>query len=343
MFILNDQMELLDEDSHKKVVNILKILQNQKKSMGSITLGRMITAEGDFIPSRTVRYYLQLCDVHGFTAKTGKKGERIITASGIEEIKNSFVMEKIGLVSTKIAALTYEMSFSLKKAEGTIILNLSVMRKKDFMENRADIRKVFEKKISMGQLIRIFDKPDDYSELRINLPEPEKKIIIGTICSMTLNGIFMSHKVNIRSRFGGILEMKEGEPVRFTDLINYDGTSLDPAEVFLQSRMTSVGTLLKTGSGKISASFREFPAVAYYEFLKLKTRMDEIGLNCILAVGKPGKPLCHIPVSEGMTGFIVSGGMNPFAPLMERGIPVENHALYSLYDIKSLKPVNEEL
>ena len=38
--------------------------------------------------------------------------------------------------------------------------------------------------------------------------------------------------------------------------VNYDGTSIDPLEVFIRSGMTDNIGVVKTGNGRIGASFR---------------------------------------------------------------------------------------
>jgi repressor of nif and glnA expression len=45
------------------------------------------------------------------------------------------------------------------------------------------------------------------------------------------------------------------------ELIQYAGSSLDPSEVFIRARMTSVSEAAKRGEGKILANFREIPAL----------------------------------------------------------------------------------
>jgi len=42
------------------------------------------------------------------------------------------------------------------------------------------------------------------------------------------------------SRFAGILQIKKGVALRFVEIIDYTGSSLDPSEIFIRGRMTSV-------------------------------------------------------------------------------------------------------
>lgn len=331
----------MDTEARKKLIFILKVLENNNKAMSSKKIAGQLASYGYFLPERTIRHYLKICDEFGFTKKTDSRATRIITKKGIDEISNSFVLEKVGIMSTKINTFSYEMDFSLKKRKGSVILNISLLEKKAFSKYKSDIKKVFENNLSMGKYILFIE---DFSQIfKFNHTETKNKVALGTICSITLNGILLRQNIYVNSVFGGLLEMQNRRPYRFTQLIRYDGTSLDPIEIFLRGRMTSVNDYLLTGNGKIAASFREIPAIAYFEVLKLKKILEKTGLNGILAIGKPGSPLCGIPVKEGMVGMIVVGGLNPFAPLVEKNIEVHNYALHTLINFEELIKYNKVL
>jgi repressor of nif and glnA expression len=159
---------------------------------------------------------------------------------------------------------------------------------------------------------------------------------IGTVCSVTINGVLMSGKVPTTSRFGGVLEIAESRPVRFTDVIYYDGTSLDPLEIFIKGGLTSVGRTARTGRGRIGVSFREVPSCALDEVERILRRLDEIGLGGVVRMGSPNQPLLGFSVPEGRTGFVVNGGLNPMAAVEEAGVRTENRALAQLYDFERL-------
>ncbi len=53
------------------------------------------------------------------------------------------------------------------------------------------------------------------------------------------------------SRFGGLLEVRDREPVRFIDVIEYRGTTVDPLELFIGAGVTRVAQCAATGSGII--------------------------------------------------------------------------------------------
>ncbi len=115
-----------DPKARKRVVCILRVLQQARKSLGASRLARDLEALGTDMSQRTVRYYLAMMDSAGLTRSCGKRG-REITPAGEQELAKSFVAEKVGLVAAKVDELAYQMTFQLRRARGTIILNISTV------------------------------------------------------------------------------------------------------------------------------------------------------------------------------------------------------------------------
>ena len=256
----------MEKKYQRKIVSVLKILADAEKPLGGTRIAKRLEEYGFDLSQRMVRNYLQRMDQEGLTKNLGKRG-RIITPKGEEELKSSFVFEKVGYVASKIDSLTYQMSFSLRKRTGKIILNLSAISTKDIHRAIHNIETVFRAGLGMGRFVALNVPLDDKD------PGDEDKVTIGTVCSVTINGIFLSEGIHTTSRFGGLLELVKGHPVRFTDIINYDGSSIDPLEIFVKGGMTSVSQAVLTGNGKIGASFREVPSVALPKVEKIKKRL----------------------------------------------------------------------
>jgi hypothetical protein len=310
---------------------ILGALQGRKKPMGATRIAREIQAYGLNLSQRTVRHYLGWTDRKGFTKKVGRRG-RVITQAGAKEVADSFVIEKLGLVVSKIDELSFRMSFSLSRLSGSIILNISTFGAEHAPFAMGRIVPVFEAGLGMGRFVAFEQGGKELGDFVV----PEGRIAIGTVCSVTINGIFLKAGIPVASRFGGLLEMRNRKPVRFTQLINYDGTTLDPLEIFIKGKMTTVGKVVSTGNGVIGASFREIPSAALHEAEKLRKKLLEIGLGAIIMIGKPGQPLLDIPVSEGRTGMIVLAGLNPLAACEEEGVETVSVAMGALFDFERL-------
>jgi len=148
--------------------------------------------------------------------------------------------------------------------------------------------------------------------------------------------VLLKHGIPVYSRFGGLLEIQNREPLRFTALINYDGTTLDPLEIFIKSGMTDYKGATYNGNGLIGASFREIPASSREKVIELAKELDLAGLGGFMKVGWPGEELLEIPITEGRAGAIVIGGLNPVAILEEYGIEVYSRALSGLIEYDNL-------
>jgi repressor of nif and glnA expression len=226
------------------------------------------------------------------------------------------------------------MNFSLKKLRGDVILNISAIEREYLTKALQQIQLVLRAGLGMGRFVVLGFPGTKMGNVSIE----GDRVAIGTVCSVTINGILLKEGIHTTSRFGGLLELIKGRPFRFTEIINYDGSSIDPLEIFIKGGMTSVRHATITGDGKIGASFREVPSIAITKVEKIRKKLNEIGLGGILMIGKPGRPLLDIPVSEGRAGMIVSGGLNPLAAVEESGIATENIAMKGLFQFDQLVP-----
>ncbi len=317
-------------------VLILRLLRDAHGPMGSARIARELEAFGFELSPRTIRLYLEALEQAGLVAqaKRGRGGGRTITPRGLDEIDDALVFDRVGLTAAKVDTLAWNMSFDLGTKSGLIVLNLSTIAESELSAAMAEMAPVFEAGLGMGEYLVLFHA----GELVGGLPVPPGKIGIGTVCSVTINGILLNTRVPTVSRFGGVLELEDGQPARFTDVIYYDGTSLDPLEIFIKGGLTRVREAAQTGRGRIGASFREVPSDAVGEVEESLRQAGEAGLGGTLMIGKPNQPLLGFPVPEGRTGLLVTGGLNPVAAVEEAGISTENFALCQLFEFERLQP-----
>ena len=174
-------------------------------------------------------------------------------------------------------------------------------------------------------------------------PVPEGQVAFGTVCSVTINGIFLKAGIPVTSKFGGVLQIEHSEPTRFTAVISYEGSSLDPLEIFIRSRMTDVNGAVKKHSGKILASFREMPVVSIGRATQLSEELIKKGIRGILTIGNPNQPLLEMPVGLDKAGMIIVGGLNPIAAVEESGIITTSKAMSTLYKFSGLVKFKELL
>lgn len=331
----------MSEKTERKELAILRILKNSEAPLSSSKLLENLLAMGQEFSERTVRYYFQVLDKKGLTENHGKKG-RVITELGLRELARAKIYDKVGFLTAKIDQLTYRMSFDIYKRSGTVITNISFIETEMLSRVAPMICQVYEAGYSMGTMMTLFKSGEKMGGTII----PDGMTGFGTVCSLTLNGILLAHGIPTHSNFGGLLELRNHKPTRFVEIIKYDGTSLDPLEVFIRSGMTDYAGAIKKGNGRIGVGFREVPADSREAVINLVEKSKDVGLGGFLLVGWPGQPLLEIPVTEGRTGVVVIGGLNPVAILEETGIKIQSRAMAGMVEYEKLfhyKEMNDRI
>lgn len=320
-----------DVDLKRKMMAILKALKGKKEPVGAHIIARQLKMQGIDLSERTVRYHLKNLDEQGFTQVVGKEG-RLITERGLEELERALAFDKTGMVIAKIENLSYLNTFDYKTLRGLVPLNLSLFAQSYFPKAKRVLNQVFKKKLALTDRVAIFKAGEVFGDFEI----PEGYFGLGTVCSVVVNGVLVKAGIPVAPRFGGLLEYSEGKPWRFTDLISYEGSTMDPLEVFIRSGMTEVRKVVKTGEGRILASFREVPSAALNEVRRIVEELKQAGFFGIVEVGKSSQPLFEAPVLADRAGLVVIGGLNPLAALEEAGIKTENRAMGGLIEFEKL-------
>jgi len=316
---------------------ILKVLDGASKPMGASQIAKGLESLGLSLRPRTIRLYLLQLDKQNYTRLVSKREGRVITEWGREEHAHTNVMEKVGMVSARLDSLGYRMNFRNTDGKGTIIMNVCMIKPDDFPKALEEMKPVFDNHLGMGRKLIVVREGGTLGASKV----PKGFLGLGTICSVTLNGILLHLGIPVVSRFGGLLEMRDWAPVRFVEAIEYRGSTLDPIEVFIRADMTRVRNVVRNGSGVICASFREVPSVAIEDIRRAERAIQSHGLGGILALGKPNQPFLGVPVSEGYSGMVVIGGLNPIAAAHEAGVPITIRSLAGLQEFESLQNVDE--
>ncbi|MDD5009790.1 MAG: NrpR regulatory domain-containing protein, partial [Syntrophorhabdaceae bacterium] len=315
------------EKQKRKELLILNVLKNTEIPLTSTRIAGELKLLGHEVSERTVRLYLSRLDQDGLTTGNGKKGHQI-TERGVSEFDSSKIFERVGFLSAKIDRMTYQMNFDLNTTSGTVVINVTIVEPEQFAKSIPYISKVYADGYAMGHLMTLLGPGESLGHISV----PEGMIGVGTVCSITLNGVLLKHGIPTISRFGGLLELQDKTPVRFVEIIMYDGTSIDPLEIFIRSGMTNYMGAIQTGDGRIGASFREFPAESRELVVQLAEKLKRVGLGGLARIGRPGQTILDIPVNEGRIGAIVIGGLNPVSILEENGVRAYSRALAGLID-----------
>jgi repressor of nif and glnA expression len=319
-------------EAEKKVISILRVLSESSQPLGSITIARELERYGIFLSERAVRYHLRITDERGHTQPMGRDG-RMITPEGLEELRMALAPDQIGFILEKLELLAFRTAFDPKKGTGQVAINASIFDKDDLRKALVPMRAAFKAGLCVSERVAFADEGGKLGEVVV----PRGKVGLGTICGVTINGVLLKVGVPIESRFGGVLEIRDGKPKRFVAIINYDGTSVDPSEQYIRAGMTSVLQAAETGSGKILANFREIPAAARSVVEETVSALRDAGIIGIYALGNTSEPVCQIAVGMNRVGLVLLGGLNPLAAVVETGIWVDNVGEAGMIDFESLQ------
>ena len=319
------------QDVERKTIAIMRILRDSPEPLGARVISHHLKDHGIELSERAVRYHLKLMDERGFTESVGRDG-RLITQLGREELESALVSDKVGFVASRIELLAYQTDFDLDKHQGKIPVNVSFFPEKQFKKAIEIMKVVFHAEICVSDLVAVARQGEKLGGMIV----PQGKIGLATVCSVIINGALLKAGIPMDSKFGGILQIKDHQPLRFVELIQYSGSSLDPSEIYITSKMTSVGRAAGKGEGRILANFREIPAICQPITEKVVAGLKEANLNGLLMMGEVSKSACEVPVELNKVGMILTGGLNPVAAAVESGIEVDNRAMSAIMEYKNL-------
>ncbi|MEW6222188.1 MAG: NrpR regulatory domain-containing protein [Candidatus Hadarchaeota archaeon] len=331
---------MINEDKVQRLVfEILEVLKEKGKErpIGARVISKVLDKRGFKIGERGVRHHLRILDDQGFTKKSGPLEGRVLTKKGEEEIKRALVGKRVGFGVGKIEELIYKMTYDVKTRTGTVIVNISYLDAKDVKKALPVAKKVIDAGYAPSPFIKIAEGGERIAGTVV----PRGKIGIAMMCSVTIDGLLAKAGIPVLPKFGGLLEIEKGEPKRFTDVITYQGSSLDPLDVFASRKMTSYLDVLKHGSGRILANLREIPMSARSHAQEIVSQAKYGGLGGVLVVSAPGEPLYGLPVDVNKVGVIVMGGINPIAAVEESGIKAETKTIEAVLDIAEMQHIQK--
>ena len=325
------------QDVERKTVAIMRILRDSPEPLGARIIAQRLKDYGIELGERAVRYHLKLMDERGFTQLLGRLDGRVLTERGIEEVGSALVKDKVGFAISRIELLAFRTTFDPEKLSGLIPVNVSFFPKDIFDQAIDAMRSAFEAGICVSNLVAVASEGEVLGDLAV----PKGKTGLATVCSIIINGALLKAGVPMASRFSGILQMRGNKPLRFVELIEYAGCSLDPSEVFIRARMTSVREVASTGHGRILATYREIPALCRQTAEGVMTKLKSAGVEGLLVMGGTSEPVCEVGVDLNRIGVILFNGLNPVAAAVEAGIEAEIHGMSTVIEYQRLMKFKE--
>jgi repressor of nif and glnA expression len=121
----------------------------------------------------------------------------------------------------------------------------------------------------------------------------------------------------------------------------YEHTTIDPLQVLISQKTTSVTSVMRTGSGAILANIREFHMEAESRVGLVLDELSNSSFSGILEVGMPNLPLLGVPVSPQFVAIAAVGGTNPMAAIREGGRWVQTQAMKGLMEISQMEEIRD--
>ncbi|MEM2946369.1 MAG: NrpR regulatory domain-containing protein [Thermoproteota archaeon] len=313
-------------------IGILRILSESSEPVGSTTITRELVKRGFFINERTVRNYLKTLEDRGFVLSHGRNG-RSITEAGLQELIGALTYQRLDFVLTRYLSLAYSVSFTPRSNRGRVVANVTLIDKNDLDRALEVLRSLNDAKLLLAPCFKIIDEDESYENISVD----KGRAALLTVCNLTVDGILIRSGIPLILKYGGILQFVNRMPVRFVELMSYEGTTVPPLEVFTYRNMTSIMGFLKTGTGLIPANYREIPREARDRVESILSDLSSIGWSILSVIGLPEEPVLGIPVGAGRCGVSIISGVTPTAALRETGLNVEVFAPHCLARIEDMK------
>jgi repressor of nif and glnA expression len=320
-------------DVERKILAILKVLSDSGGPLGGRVISRLLNEQGIDLCERSVRYHLRMMDERGLTQSMGKRDGREITEAGMEELGNALACDKIGFLAGKIKLLSYLTTFDANSLTGNVPINVSLFARRDFSAALKTMEHIFKAGICFSNLVAQASEGEELGEVVV----PKGMVGFATVSNVLISGMLLKSGVPVESKLVGLVQMHNFKPLRLVEFTECHSCTVDPLELFISSKMTSVASAAKTGEGRLLAVFFEIPLLARAMTEAIMEKLKIINLCSFFLTGNYLKPLYETPISTNKISLALLSGLNPMAAVAEVGISVTNRAMSGVLDIQRMK------
>ncbi|MDR2854884.1 MAG: DUF128 domain-containing protein [Methanomicrobiales archaeon] len=246
----------------------------------------------------------------------------------------------LSFVDHRIEELAIRVTYDPISHSGLVITNLSYVPDAHLDQALSTFQMACDAHVTPSRLIRVVSphdphKPEIYAPDHTSLPYeiPQNHTAVLTLCSVTVVGLLIRNKILVRPIGGGVVEIADNVPRRFTHMIRYDATTIDPLLVLISQETTSIHEIIKTGSGNLLASVHACHMNAETEAGRILDLIPRSWYTGILEFGLPNMPILRMPIDSRYFGIAALGGTNWIAALAEQNIRISSIAMKGLVDI----------
>jgi repressor of nif and glnA expression len=239
------------------------------------------------------------------------------------------VKKALPLVFTlsRIENLMHQVSFDHREMKGKIITNTTKVDKKQLQEVLSIFSNAIDAGLSVSPLVK--------------LEEEGSRIKIKTACSLTISGVLLKNGIPLRPKGGGLIEVVGRKPTRFTDMLMYWATTVDPIDLLTAQGMTDIAGMMRTGNGRILGNLQEAPFPARDRIEEVLEQLSLVDFAGILELGEPNMDVLGVFVERDHVGIALVGGTNLVAAAQETGIMIEHESISDLTEVSEMKHIEE--
>ena len=238
-------------------------------------------------------------------------------------------MQPLVFTLARIENLMHQVSFDPAGMKGKIITNTTTVRKEALDETLAVFYDTINSGLAVSPMIKVI--------------EGKGRIKIKTACSLTLCAVMLKHGIPVNPKGGGLVEVVEREPTRFTDMLMYWATTVDPIDVLTAQGLMNITGMMRTGNGRILGNLHEAPMLARDKIEDVLEALAQAGFAGVLELGQPNMNVLGVSVERDHVGLALVGGTNLMAAAKECQIDVMHESISDLTDISELKHIEELL
>ncbi len=240
-------------------------------------------------------------------------------------------------INHKIEENALEMTYNPVENTGSVIYNLTLIKSED----TETAIKIFKDAYATGLCVsdRVLFAPSGSKVEDFEIPEGYCGIC--TLCSLILDSLLYQKGINVNPIGGGLVEVEKLIPRRFTAMIQYEYTTVDPITVMMSQGSTSVRDVIESGSGTITGNVRECHMESESAVFEVLDDLIAAGFTGVLDVGAPNTELLGVPVTTNYQGIAMIGGTNPIAAFKETGRWAEVQSMKGITDISKFSLITD--
>ncbi len=247
------------------------------------------------------------------------------------------MIEPLKFVNHRIEDYAMKVTFNPVSGTGTIVYNLTLIPEESMNQALDIFRATCNAGISPSSLFKTLVPGERIDDFII----PDRYSGMLTLCSTTLDGLLTNRGIPMTPIGGGVVEIVDNEPRRFTHLIQYKYTTIDPLEVLISQEITSVVEVMKHGNGSLLGNIRQCHMESELEVERILEEISDSYFTGILDVGLPNTPCLGVALDPQYMGVAALGGTNWIAVLKEKGIDIKMQGMKGVIDISEMTDIRD--